>query len=73
MSYLRELTLPDPAQKIVLEEYLMAVETGVERVERLEQHMEELLEGWERAPFVTALMALRGFIPPASGSAVSLR
>ena len=71
MSYLRELTLPDPAQKIVLEEYLIAIDSGVERVERLKQHMEDLLEGWERAPFVTALMALRGFQTVAAMTLVS--
>jgi len=47
---LHPLTLVNPASKIVLAEYLMAVDSGmarVERVERWEGHMEELLEGWE--------------------------
>lgn len=71
MSYLRDLTLVNPANKIVLEEYLMAIDSGVERVERLEHHMEELLEGWERAPFVRALMALRGFQVVAAMTVIS--
>ena len=47
MRYLRELVLADGNQKIVLEEYLQAIDTGIERVARLEAKMFELLEGWE--------------------------
>jgi len=39
----------------------MAVDAGVTRVERLEQHMEETLKSWQRRPYVEALMAFRGF------------
>jgi transposase len=61
MRYLRELVLADPNQKIVLEEYLQAVDTGIERVARLEAKMRELLEGWEWKPVAEALMAFKGF------------
>jgi len=61
MRYLRELVLPDPAQKVVLEEYLIAIDTSVERVKRLERHMEDLLDDWERATMTAALQGLRGF------------
>jgi transposase len=61
MSYLRELVLPEPAQKVVLEEYLQAIDTGLERVERLREKMIELLGQWEWKPVVKALMACRGF------------
>ena len=61
MRYLRDLVLPDGNQKIVLEEYVHAIEAGMERVERLEVKMRELLEGWEWAPIARALMAFKGF------------
>ena len=61
MRYLRELVLPDPAQKVVLEEYLIAIDAAVERVRRLEQHMEHLLDEWERATMAITMQALRGF------------
>jgi len=61
MRYLRELVLADPNQKIVLEEYLQAIDTGIERVARLEAKMFALLEEWEWKPVVEALMAFKGF------------
>ena len=61
MSYLRELVLPDPAQKIVLEEYLQRIDICVEQVERLEHQMDQLLLTWDRRPFVEALQGFRGF------------
>lgn len=35
--YLRELVLPHPAMKTILEEYLMAIDAAQERIERCEQ------------------------------------
>lgn len=61
MNYLRKLSLADPAQQIVLEEYITAVDAGVERVQRIEEHLKTLLPTWERRPYVEALMACRGF------------
>ena len=61
MNYLRKTKLNDPSQQIVLEEYIMAVEAAEQRVKRLEAHMETQLEDWDRKPYVTALMAFRGF------------
>jgi transposase len=61
MNYLRAKKLDAPAQQIVLEEYITAIDAGVERVRRLEQHMERLLPDWELRPYVEALMSLRGF------------
>ena len=37
MRYLRELILPHPAMKIVLEEYLQCIDAAAERIERLEE------------------------------------
>jgi transposase len=61
MNYLRSLSLADPAQSIVLEEYLSAIDTNVERVQRLTDKLKELLEDWEWKDIVKALMAFRGF------------
>ena len=61
MRYLRELVLPEPAQKFVLEEYLQRVDASVAQVERIENQMERLLPGWQRRKFVEALQGFRGF------------
>jgi transposase len=71
MNYLRELTLPDPVQKIVLEEYMQAIDTGIERVERLKSRMILLLEDWEWKPVVDALMACKGFQHVAAMTVIS--
>jgi transposase len=59
--YLRELVLPHPALKIILEEYLIAIEAAGERIARCEAAMGELLEKWRLKPAVEALRAMKGF------------
>src|SRR5947207_6106126 len=59
--YLRELVLPHPAMKVILEEYLMSIQAAAERIERCEAAMRELLEKWRLKPAVAALMAFKGF------------
>jgi transposase len=59
--YLRELVLPHPAMKVILEEYLQAIAAAGERIERCEVGMRALLEKWRLAPAVRALMAMKGF------------
>ena len=59
--YLRELVLPHPAMKVILEEYLQGIAAAGERIERCEAAMRDLLERWRLAPAVRALMALKGF------------
>ena len=61
MRYLRELVLPHPAMKAILEEYLQGIDAAYQRVQRLEASMLNLLESWRLKPAVQALMALRGF------------
>lgn len=61
MRYLRELVLPDPAQKLVLEEYLQRVDASVAQVARFEAQMGALLATWQRRKFVEALQGFRGF------------
>ena len=71
LRWLREVPLAKPAQRVVLEEYIQAVDVTLERVARLEQHMEELLETWARKEEVRALMALKGFKTVAAMTVVS--
>ena len=59
--YLRELVLPHPAMKVILEEYLQGIAAAGERIERCEVGMRALLEKWRLAPAVRALMAFKGF------------
>ncbi len=61
MRYLRELVLADPAQKIILEEYLQRIDFAVQQIERIDGQMEKLLQNWSRKPMVDALMGFRGF------------
>ena len=42
-------------------QYIMAIDAGVQRVERLVAHMEDILAKWDRKPFVDALKCFRGF------------
>jgi transposase len=61
LRYLRELVLPHPAMKAILEEYLQGIDAAHQRVQRIEQSMEVLLEDWRLQPAVEALMAFKGF------------
>lgn len=61
MRYLRELVLPHPAMKAILEECLMAINDAASRVERCEKAMGDLLVDWRLRPAVEALMAFKGF------------
>ncbi len=53
--YLRELMLPHPAMKVILEEYLQGIAAAGERIARCEAAMSDLLEKWRLAPAVRAL------------------
>jgi transposase len=59
--YLRELVLPHPAMKVILEEYLQGIAAAGERIARCEAAMGDLLEQWRLKPAVHALMAMKGF------------
>jgi len=61
MRYLRELVLPHPAMKAILEEYLQGIDAADQRVQRIEASMLSLLQTWRLKPAVEALMAFRGF------------
>jgi len=59
--FLRELVLPHPAQKLILEEYLQRIDAMERQVARIEEQMLLLLAEWKRRPLVEAFMAFRGF------------
>ena len=55
------MTLPLPALKSVLEEYLLAVTRATERLTRHEELIAAQVPPWRMYPAVQALMCLRGF------------
>jgi hypothetical protein len=57
MRYLRELVLPDPAMKVILEDYLMAISAAQERIQRCERAMIDRLPSWRLKAAVDTLMA----------------
>lgn len=71
MNYLRKLRMPHRAQQLVIEEYIQTVDAGVERVDRIEQQMKDLLPSWEREAYVRALMTFRGFQEVAAMTEIS--
>jgi transposase len=58
--WLQGLFLEHPAQQIVLQEYLDAVQEAAARGQRLTAQIRELIPQWRQAPFVRASQALRG-------------
>jgi len=60
MNYLSKLKMSHPAQQIVLEEYIQAVQSATERLDRLTTQVHAQLPGWKWEPVVRALMCLRG-------------
>jgi transposase len=58
--YLAKVVCPTPAQQIVFQESLRAVDEQVTRLERLEHELLEVAPKWRLFPVVEALQALRG-------------
>jgi transposase len=71
MGYLRDLTMPNEALKIVIEEYVQAIDRAQNRVDRFKAHLKSLLENWEWKPVVKALMACKGFQEVAAMTIIS--
>lgn len=59
--YLRELTMPLPALKSVLEEYLVTITQATTRLTELEELIAAQVPQWRMYPAVQALMCFRGF------------
>lgn len=63
LAYRRWLTtvrFDHPAQQIVLQDYIHAVQDAEARRDRLTRQIEELLPNWSMAPVAAALQAMRG-------------
>ncbi len=58
--WLTTVRFEHPAQQIVLQDYIHAVQEAETRRDRLTQQIEELLPNWSMAPVVAALQAMRG-------------
>jgi transposase len=58
--YLAKVVCPTPAQQIVFQESLHAVDEQVDRLGRLEQELLERAPTWRLFPLVESLQALRG-------------
>jgi transposase len=60
LRWLAEVVCAPPAQHIVFQEYVRAVNEHTERLQRLEQALQEQVKSWRLHPVVEALQALRG-------------
>jgi transposase len=58
--WLSTVRFEHPAQQIVLQDYIHAVQEAETRRDRLTQQIEELLPNWSMAPVVAALQSMRG-------------
>jgi transposase len=60
LRWLSAVVCPTPAQPIVLQECVRAVNEHSERLQRLEQERQDQVKAWRLYPVVEALQALRG-------------
>jgi len=58
--YLAKVVCATPAQQVVFQESVRAVDEQVDRLARLETELRDQVPGWRLAPVVDALQALRG-------------
>jgi transposase len=60
LRWLAEVVCPTPAQQIVFQEYVRAINEHTERLQRLDQDLHDQVTSWRLQPVVEALQALRG-------------
>lgn len=60
MRWLSQVVCQTPAQQIVFQEYVRAIDEQHERVQRLEAELRDQLPAWRMRPVVDAIQALRG-------------
>ena len=58
--WLATLKLEHPAQQITMQEYILAIQEGDARHDRLVKQIEGIIPTWSMAPLVIALQAMRG-------------
>lgn len=59
-NWIRTLTFVHPAHYAMVHEHLEAIQEGLERQQRLEEKIAQVLPSWSLAPVVDAIQALRG-------------
>lgn len=60
LRWLSEVVCPTPVQQIVFQEYVRAVNEHTERLQRIEQALQDEVQSWRLYSVVEALQALRG-------------
>ncbi|MCB4757274.1 MAG: IS110 family transposase [Elusimicrobia bacterium] len=60
LNWLSRINLPHPAQQVVFQEHLHAIQESHLRLERFTQQIEEQMNTWRWKPVVEALMGMRG-------------
>jgi transposase len=60
LRWLSEVVCPTPAQQIVFQEYVRAVNEHTERLQHWEQALHEQVQAWRLLPLLEAFQALRG-------------
>jgi transposase len=60
LRWLSEVVCPTPAQQIVFQAYVRAVNEHTERLQRLEPERQDHVKSWRLNPVVETLQALRG-------------
>src|SRR5262249_7873549 len=60
LRWLSEVVCATPAQQIVFQEYVRAVNEHTDRLQRLEHELHEQVQTWRLQPVVEALQGLRG-------------
>jgi transposase len=60
LRWLSDVVCPTPTQPIVFQAYVRAVNEQTERLQRLEQELQDQVTSWRLHPVVEALQALRG-------------
>lgn len=58
--YLAKVVCPTPAQQMVFQESVLAVDEQIDRLRRIEQELVDLAPSWRLYPVVESLQALRG-------------
>jgi transposase len=71
LRWLSAVVCATPAQQIVFQEYVRAVNEHTDRLQRLEQALEEQVKTWRLQPVVEALQALRGVQCTVAGTIVA--
>jgi transposase len=60
LRWLSAVVCPTPVQQIVFQEYVRAITEHTERLQRLDQELQDQVTSWRLQPVVEALQALRG-------------